>query len=134
MMDVSFRTAVLEEAVARFGKPDILKTCQGSQFASGAFTGARKSRHPDLNLTRIASSTTSSLSFCSAHSSMRTSILSIIPMATKHAKASPHGLPLQSLAPTLGARLQDADKYLAPEGQPAISAQWLCASHSFRRA
>ena len=38
-MDVSFCVAALEEALARFGKPDIFNTDQGSQFTSAAFTG-----------------------------------------------------------------------------------------------
>src|SRR5215467_13360792 len=39
-MDVSFCVAALEEALARFGKPEIFNTDQGSQFTSTAFTGA----------------------------------------------------------------------------------------------
>src|SRR5262252_6677501 len=38
-MDVSFCVAALEEALARFGKPGIFNTDQGSQFTSIAFTG-----------------------------------------------------------------------------------------------
>src|SRR5438477_4659574 len=38
-MDVSFCVAALEEALARFGKPEIFNTDQGSQFTSQAFTG-----------------------------------------------------------------------------------------------
>ena len=36
-MDVSFCLAVLEEARAKFGKPEIFNTDQGSQFTSAAF-------------------------------------------------------------------------------------------------
>jgi len=39
-MDTSFCIAALEEALARFGKPEIFNTDQGSQFTSAAFTGA----------------------------------------------------------------------------------------------
>ena len=39
-MDVSFCVSALEEALARFGTPDIFNTEQGSQFTSAAFTGA----------------------------------------------------------------------------------------------
>jgi putative transposase len=39
-MDVSFCVAALEEALARFGRPEIFNTDQGSQFTSAAFTGA----------------------------------------------------------------------------------------------
>ena len=38
-MDVSFCVAALEEALARFGKPAIFTTDQGSPFTSAAFTG-----------------------------------------------------------------------------------------------
>jgi putative transposase len=38
-MDVSFCVAALEEALARYGKPEIFNTDQGSQFTSAAFTG-----------------------------------------------------------------------------------------------
>jgi putative transposase len=39
-MDVSFCVSALEEALARFGIPDIFNTDQGSQFTSLAFTSA----------------------------------------------------------------------------------------------
>jgi len=42
-MDVSFCVSALEEAIARFGKPDIFNTDQGSQFTSQAFTGRLES-------------------------------------------------------------------------------------------
>jgi putative transposase len=38
-MDGGFCRAALEEALARFGKPEIFNTDQGSQFTSGEFTG-----------------------------------------------------------------------------------------------
>jgi putative transposase len=38
-MDVSFCVSALEEAQARFGRPEIFNTDQGSQFTSAAFTG-----------------------------------------------------------------------------------------------
>jgi putative transposase len=38
-MDVSFCISALEEALARFGKPEIFNTDQGSQFTSAAFAG-----------------------------------------------------------------------------------------------
>ena len=38
-MDVLFCVSALEEALIRFGKPDIFNTDQGSQFTSAAFTG-----------------------------------------------------------------------------------------------
>jgi putative transposase len=39
-MDLSFCLSALEEALARFGRPEIFNTDQGSQFTSAAFTGA----------------------------------------------------------------------------------------------
>ena len=39
-MDVSFCAAALEEALAKYGRPEIFNTDQGSQFTSAAFTGA----------------------------------------------------------------------------------------------
>ncbi len=38
-LDVSFCVLALEEALARFSKPEIFNTDQGSQFTSAAFTG-----------------------------------------------------------------------------------------------
>ena len=38
-MDTAFCVAALEEALARFGTPEIFNTDQGSQFTSAAFTG-----------------------------------------------------------------------------------------------
>jgi putative transposase len=38
-MEVDFCIEAVEEALARYGCPDILNTDQGSQFTSGAFTG-----------------------------------------------------------------------------------------------
>jgi putative transposase len=37
--DASFCVAALEEALARYGKPEIFNTDQGSQFTSADFTG-----------------------------------------------------------------------------------------------
>ncbi len=39
-MDASFCVAALEEALAKYGTPEIFNTDQGSQFTSAAFTGA----------------------------------------------------------------------------------------------
>jgi putative transposase len=38
-MDTAFCVSALEEALARFGRPEIFNTDQGSQFTSAAFTG-----------------------------------------------------------------------------------------------
>jgi len=39
-MDSAFAVAALEEALSRFGRPEIFNTDQGSQFTSAAFTAA----------------------------------------------------------------------------------------------
>jgi putative transposase len=41
-MDADFCVTALEEAIARFGRPEIFNTDQGSQFTSFAFTNALK--------------------------------------------------------------------------------------------
>ena len=41
-MDAEFCVTALEEAIVRFGKPDIFNTDQGSQFTSFAFTNTLK--------------------------------------------------------------------------------------------
>ena len=38
-MDVDFCLEAVEEALARYGRPEIFNTDQGSQFTSAAFTG-----------------------------------------------------------------------------------------------
>jgi putative transposase len=43
-MEAAFRVEALEEALTRFGKPEIFNTDQGSQFAGAAFIGAICSR------------------------------------------------------------------------------------------
>jgi putative transposase len=39
-MEAAFCAETLEDALARYGKPDIFNTDQGSQFTGAAFTGA----------------------------------------------------------------------------------------------
>ena len=47
----SFCVAALEEALARFGRPEIFNTDQGSQFTSAAFTGtARGGRRSRISM------------------------------------------------------------------------------------
>ena len=43
-MDASFCVEALEEALARYGQPEIFNTDQGSQFTSDDFTAALKAR------------------------------------------------------------------------------------------
>ena len=42
-MDTTFCIDALDEAVAKYGRPDIFNTDQGSQFTSNEFTGMLKS-------------------------------------------------------------------------------------------
>ena len=74
-MDASFCVDALEEALARFGKPEIFNSDQGSQFTSAAFTGALQKAGFKSRWTGAGAAwTTSSSSGCGARSSMRTSI------------------------------------------------------------
>ncbi len=41
-MDAEFCKEALREAMAKYGKPEIFNTDQGSQFTSQSFTGALK--------------------------------------------------------------------------------------------
>ena len=43
-MDVEFCLEALQEALARFGRPEIFNTDQGSQFTSPRFTGVLQER------------------------------------------------------------------------------------------
>ena len=43
-MDTTFCIDALDEAVAKYGRPDIFNTDQGSQFTSNEFTGMLKSK------------------------------------------------------------------------------------------
>jgi len=49
-MDTSFCIEALEEAIIRFGKPDIFNTDQGSQFTSEAFTGILKTNNIRISM------------------------------------------------------------------------------------
>ena len=49
-MDADFCVTALEEAIARFGRPEIFNTDQGSQFTSFAFTNTLK----DANIRMVS--------------------------------------------------------------------------------
>lgn len=49
-LDTSFCLEALEEALLRFGKPDIFNTDQGSQFTSEAFTEMLNSRRVSISM------------------------------------------------------------------------------------
>ena len=74
-MDVSSCVSALEEALARFGRPEIFNTDQGSQFTSAAFTGVLAG--PGFAspwMVAAAGWTTCSSNACGDRSSTRTSI------------------------------------------------------------
>jgi len=74
-MDVSFCVSALEEALARFGRPEIFNSDQGSQFTSAAFTGVLASAGIRIRwMAAVAGWTMSSSSACGDRSSMRMSI------------------------------------------------------------
>ena len=71
-MDVSFCLDALDEALARFGKPEIFNTDQGSQFTSTAFTRRLEAGGIGSRWMAVAAgSTTSSSSDCGARSSTK---------------------------------------------------------------
>ncbi len=49
-MDVSFCKEALEEAISRYGSPEIFNTDQGSQFTSEAFTGVLKAHNIRISM------------------------------------------------------------------------------------
>ena len=49
-MDVALCVAALEEALGRFGAPDIFNTDQGSQYTSAAFTGILESHQVAISM------------------------------------------------------------------------------------
>ncbi|MDR3724536.1 MAG: IS3 family transposase [Terracidiphilus sp.] len=49
-MDVSFYLEALDEALAKYGKPEIFNTNQGSQFTSEAFTGRLKKEGINISM------------------------------------------------------------------------------------
>lgn len=49
-LDVSFCTEALEEAIQKYGPPDIFNTDQGSQFTSDAFIGILKTHGIDISM------------------------------------------------------------------------------------
>jgi putative transposase len=74
-MDADFCIYVVEEAMARYGRPEIFNTDQGSQFTSTAFTGlliTNGSR--SAWMARVPGATTSSSSGSGRASNMRRSI------------------------------------------------------------
>jgi putative transposase len=61
-MDASFCLDAIEETLARFGKPEIFNTDQGSQFTSQAFTGPSRGPASASRWTGAAASSTTSSS------------------------------------------------------------------------
>ena len=64
-LGAEFCVEALEEALARYGRPEIFNTDQGNQFTSDGFTGTRSAtRSPSAWTARVAAWTTSSSSDC----------------------------------------------------------------------
>src|SRR3546814_3255077 len=51
-MDAGSCVKALEDALARFGKPEIFNTDQGSQFTSNAFTGVLRAAEIKISMDR----------------------------------------------------------------------------------
>ena len=49
-MEAAFRVETLEDALARYGKPDVFNTDQGSQFTGAAFTGVLASNSITISM------------------------------------------------------------------------------------
>jgi len=49
-MDADFCVDALEEALSRYGKPEIFNTDQGSQFTSDAFTNVLKEANVRISM------------------------------------------------------------------------------------
>ncbi len=49
-LDASFCVDALEEAIFRFGAPEIFNTDQGCQYTSDDFTGVLKAHHIDISM------------------------------------------------------------------------------------
>ena len=74
-MDADVCVEALEEALARYGKPDIFNTDQGSQFISAAFTGVLIEHGVSIRMDGkgARAATTYSSSGCGAASNTRKS-------------------------------------------------------------
>jgi transposase InsO family protein len=71
--EAAFCVDALEEALARWGKPEIFNTDQGSQFTSAAFTGRLAADGIRISMDGAAGSTTCSSNGCGGPSSTRMS-------------------------------------------------------------
>ena len=49
-LEGDFCVSALEEAIAKFGKPEIFNTDQGTQFTSKSFIGVLKSNHIQISM------------------------------------------------------------------------------------
>ncbi len=77
-MDAAFCIEALEEALAKYGKPEIFNTDQGSQFTSVAFTDfCRSTGSPSAWTARAHGATTSSSNGSGGPSNTRRSIFGL---------------------------------------------------------
>jgi putative transposase len=90
-IDVSFCLCALEDALARFRRPEIFNTDQGCQFTSSAFTNALTAAGVRITMDGSAAGwTTRSSSGCGARSSTRTSTKAM-PTAVTRTAVSANG-------------------------------------------
>ena len=91
-MDTSFCLAALDDALARYGRPEIFNTDQGSQFTGAAFTRVLIEAGVRISMA-VVGWTTSSSSGYGGRSSMRTSISRAMPTAARPRQESQTGSP-----------------------------------------
>lgn len=92
-MDADFCVSALEEALAKYGKPDIFNTDQGSQFTSSVFTNVLRENGIRSPWTaRDAGWTTSSSNDSGARSNTKMFTCTLTKPARKPVQESKHGL------------------------------------------
>ena len=88
-MEAAFCVETIEDALARYGKPEIFNTDQGSQFTGTAFTGMLIKNGIAISMDgKALGGTTSSSSGCGAASNMRRSISEPMTPSPRHAHRS----------------------------------------------
>src|SRR5215468_10490605 len=91
-LGADFCVEALEEALSRYGRPEIFNTDQGSQFTSDDFTNTlKRTRSPSAGTARAATWTTSSSSGCGAASNTRRSTSTPMPVSPRPRSASAPG-------------------------------------------
>jgi putative transposase len=84
-MEVDFCLDAVEEALAKYGRPDICNTDQGSHFTSAASPACCWRRSPSAWTAAALGETTSLSNGSSGRSNTRTSTCGPTPMSLRHA-------------------------------------------------